>query len=253
MNRTKEVKQGEEEKGEKGESNEFLTIMVYDFGGGTLDVSLLVTYDGIIETRASFGNTHFGGADFDDRIMSFCLRSFKKKYGYEKLTNISKLSIQKLRNSCENAKKILSVNIKTHIVVKLFHDEKDLIVSMTRSQFEAICMDLFMLCLNPVEDVLNSTDTNIEEIDEIILVGGMTKLPYIRKIIKNKFKKKPNCSINPNEAISAGAAIQGYFITHEDDPFTNEIGLIDVTSLSLGIQTIGEIMDIIGPRKTPLP
>ena len=233
-------------------SEDFLTIMVYDFGGGTLDVSLLVVYDGIFEVKASSGNTHFGGSDFDDRIMTFCLDKFKKRHGYSKLS-LPCLSLQKLRKECENAKQILSTNAKTRIAVRNFYDGKDLFVPLTRKYFETICADLFMACLHPVDDILDCTDTEVEEIDEIILVGGMTKVPYIKQLIKNKFGKDGNFTINPNEAISVGAAVQGYLITHKEDPFSDNIGLIDVTSLSLGVETIGEVMDTLVPRKTILP
>lgn len=232
---------------------DYLTLLVYDFGGGTLDVSLLVVCDGIFEVKASSGNTHFGGADFDDRVMVYCMDYFKKKFGYEKLNNLSKLSLQKLRKECENAKKILSTSTKTYIAVRNFYEGRDLFIGLTRKNFEKICMDLFLVCLEPVNDILDITDTEIDEVDEVILVGGMTKIPYIRQMLKSKFMKDANCSINPNEAISAGAAIQGYLINNRDDPFTKNIGLIDVTSLSLGVETNGGVMDTIVERKTVLP
>ena len=237
----------------KKDDNKELTILVYDFGGGTLDVSLIVIYNGIFEVKASSGNTHFGGSDFDDRLISFCLNKFKNQYNYLTLDNLSMLSLQKLRLSCENAKKALSTNIKTVIAVKDFYDDKDLFISITRNEFETICMDLFMLCLEPIQDILESTSTLYSEIDEILLVGGMTKIPNIRLLLKKKFNKEPNCSINPNESISAGAAIQGYLISNKNDPFTKNIGLIDVTSLSLGIETLGEMMDVLIPRNTVIP
>ena len=252
MNRSKiQVKKDDEEI--DSENDNFLTMLVYDFGGGTLDVSLLVVYNGIFEVKASTGNTNLGGSDFDDRIMTYCIEKFKKINNISKLENISLLSLQKLRLSCENAKQILSNLSKTYIAVKNFYNDIDLYIPLTRLNFEKLCMDLFLMCMSPIEDILDITDTEIEEIDEIILVGGMTKMPYIRTMIKTKFKKDGNCSINPNEAISAGAAIQGYLITNKEDPFTNNIGLIDVISLSLGVETIGDVMDVIVPRSTILP
>lgn len=255
-NRTKIIKNKKQndvsESNEELDDDNFLTIMVYDFGGGTLDVSLLVVCNGIFEVKASSGNTHFGGADFDERIMTYCLDKFKKKHGYSKIS-IPCLSLQKLRKECENAKKILSTNAKTRIAVKDFYDNKDLFIPLTRKYFETICADLFMACLSPVDDVLDITDTDVDEIDEIILVGGMTKIPYVKQLIKNKFGKDGNFSINPNEAISVGAALQGYLITHKEDPFSSNIGLIDVTSLSLGVEIVGEVMDTLVPRKTILP
>ena len=252
MNRSK-IKIDKEINEDDEEDDNFLTLLVYDFGGGTLDVSLLVVYNGIFEVKASTGNTNLGGSDFDDRIMTYCIEKFKKSNNIKKLENISLLSLQKLRLACENAKQILSNLSKTYIAVKSFYNDIDLYVPLTRINFEKICMDLFLMCMSPIEDILDLTDTEIGEIDEIILVGGMTKMPYVRNMIKNKFKKDGNCSINPNEAISAGASIQGYLISNKEDPFTNNIGLIDVTSLSLGVETIGDVMDVIVPRTTILP
>jgi molecular chaperone DnaK (HSP70) len=250
-NRSKVIKYHKDEKIDE----DFMKILVYDFGGGTLDVSLLDICDGIFTVKASSGNTHFGGADFDERLMVYCLNRFKVKYGYTamKFGDITGLSHQILRKQCENAKKILSTTTKTHIAVKNFYDGKNLLVPLTRDKFESICSDLFLMCLSPVQNILEDTDTEIEDIDEVILVGGMTRIPYIRKLIRTQFGKDGNCSVNPNEAISIGAAIQGYLKRFPSDPFSDNIGLIDVTSLSLGVELIGGVMDILVPRKTCLP
>lgn len=250
-NRSKVIKYHKDEKID----DDFMKILVYDFGGGTLDVSLLDICDGIFTVKASSGNTHFGGADFDERLMVYCLNRFKVKYGYTamKFGDITGLSHQILRKQCENAKKILSTTTKTHIAVKNFYDGKNLLVPLTRDKFESICSDLFLMCLSPVQNILEDTDTEIEDIDEVILVGGMTRIPYIRKLIRTQFGKDGNCSVNPNEAISIGAAIQGYLKRFPSDPFSDNIGLIDVTSLSLGVELIGGVMDILVPRKTCLP
>lgn len=258
-NRSKVIKYHKDENSNKSEdsydNSDFMKILVYDFGGGTLDVSLLDICDGIFTVKASSGDTHFGGADFDERVMVYCLKSFKMRYGYKdlKFGDLTGLSHQVLRKQCENAKKILSTTNNTHIAVKNFYDEKNLLVSLTRDKFENICSDLFLMCLTPVQNILEDTDTDIEDIDEIILVGGMTRIPYIRKLIRTKFGKDGNCSVNPNEAISIGAAIQGYLKRFPSDPFSDNIGLIDVTSLSLGVELIGGVMDILVPRKTCLP
>ena len=257
-NRSKVIKYHKTETTDKTDDyndDDFMKILVYDFGGGTLDVSLLDICDGIFTVKASSGNTHFGGADFDERLMVYCFNRFKVKYGYTsiKFGDITGLSHQALRKQCENAKKILSTTTKTHVAVKNFYDGKNLLVPLTRDKFENICTDLFLMCLSPVQSILEDTDTDIEDVDEVILVGGMTRIPYIRKLIRTQFGKEGNCSVNPNEAISIGAAIQGYLKRFPSDPFSDNIGLIDVTSLSLGVELLGGVMDILVPRKTSLP
>jgi molecular chaperone DnaK (HSP70) len=233
-------------------SDEEKHIMVYDFGGGTLDVSLLNINNGIFSVLASGGNMRMGGSDFDNRLMSFCIGKFEKQCG-EKIINISNVSLQNLRLGCEQAKKILSNVVKTQIAVKNFYNDKNLLISITRSDFEKICSDLFLVCLKPIDDVLKQCDMKINDIDEIILVGGMTRMPRIKELLKFKFGKEPNCSINPEEAIAAGAAIQGFLISNKRDAFSESITILDVTSLSLGVETDGGLMDIIIERGSMIP
>lgn len=228
-------------------------IMVYDFGGGTLDVSLLNINEGIFEVLYTAGNTRLGGSDFDNRIISFCVSKFKKQNKIDKIDEISSLSLQKLRNSCEQAKKILSSLNKTIIAVKDFYDEKDLYINITRKDFEKLCYDLFLVCLKPVDDILNNCCVSSDEIDEIILVGGMTMVPRIRELLKMKFNKEPNCSVNPEEAVAIGAAIQGYILTNNNDAFTDSISLLDVSSLSLGVEINGGLMSNIVDRGSIIP
>ena len=229
-----------------------LTIMVYDFGGGTLDVTLLSVEDGIFEVIASSGNTRLGGSDFENRLMSFCIAKFSALHKLE-VNNLSSMSLQKLRQSCEQAKKLLSSYNKTHIAVKNFYDNKDLCFAITRNQLEELCQDLFLMCLKPVDDILYECEMAETDIDDIILVGGMTRMPRIRNLIKTKFHKEPNCSINPEEAVAAGAAIQAYIISNQSDPFSESVTLLDTTTLSLGVETMGGIMDILIPRKSIIP
>lgn len=230
------------------------TVIVYDFGGGTLDVSLLEIQDGIFEVLSSCGNTRIGGSDFDNRLMDYCINKFKRQNNIREITQINSLSLQKLRTSCEQAKKILSSSMKTTIAVKNFMNEKDLIVQITRNDFEKICMDLFLVCLKPIEDTLKKCDLTTDDIDEIILVGGMTRMPKIRDLIKSKFNgKNPNCSINPEEAVAAGASIQGFLLSHRNDPFSEAVTLLDTTSLSLGVETVGGVMDVLIDRGTVIP
>lgn len=230
-----------------------IKVMVYDFGGGTLDISVLEIEDQCFSVIATAGNTHIGGADFDNRLMSYSIGVFKSKNRINEITDISSLSLQNLRLSCENAKKILSLNNKAYIAVKNFYDEKDLVVSITRNDFEKICADLFIIAMKPIDDVLNELSFSVDDIDDIIIVGGMSRMPAILNRIEMKFKRKPNCTINPEEAVAAGAAIQAYMLSHTEDPFSNELTLFDVTPLSLGVEIVGGIMDTLIPRNTIIP
>jgi heat shock protein 1/8 len=227
-------------------------IIVYDFGGGTLDVSLLSIEDGIFTVLASGGNTRMGGSDFDNRLISFCMGKFEKQNNI-KLDSLSNMSLQKLRLSCEQAKKILSTSLKTQVAVKNFFNDIDLFVRITRTDFEKICMDLFLICLKPIDDILKPCDLHFDDIDEIILVGGMTRMPKIRELLKLKFGRDANCSINPEEAVAAGAAIQGFLISHTQDAFSESVTVLDATSLSLGVETIGGVMNIIIERGSIIP
>lgn len=231
-----------------------INILVYDYGGGTLDVSILNISNGLFEVLGSVGNTHLGGIDFDKRLMKHCLRSFKSRYSIEKLNKVNTLSIQKLKKSCENAKKLLSTSVRASIAVKDFYDSKDLFITITQDKFIEICRDLLLISIKPLEDVLQLCKLEKDEIDEVILVGGMTRMPAIRENIKNFFNgAEPNCSMNPDEVVSIGAAIQGYKLSHEDDPFSESITLLDVIALSLGVETIGGVMNTIIKRNTIIP
>tara|TARA_Y100000780_G_scaffold179369_1_gene164723 strand:+ start:21039 stop:23759 length:2721 start_codon:yes stop_codon:yes gene_type:complete len=231
-----------------------MNIIVYDIGGGTTDVSLLNIYDGVFEVRASAGNSHLGGADFDSSLITYCKKYFKKKNSIKTLDNISVLSLQKLRKQCENAKKWLTTNDRATIVVQNFYNEKDLFVPITREKFDLICRDLYILCMKSIRDVMEVTDTKVEDIDEIILVGGATRMPTIQKNLRNYFRgKNPNCNVNPDEVVSAGAAIKAYILSNGKDPFSENVVLLDVLPLSLGVETIGGVMNTIIPRNTTIP
>ena len=234
--------------------DEDINIIVYDLGGGTLDVSLLNISDGLFEVLGSTGNTHLGGADFDNRLVTYCKNEFKKRNKIRQLTDLSLLSLQKLKKACENAKKMLSETWKTTIAVKDFYNGINLIVSITKKEFELLCRDLFILCIKPLEDIMTSCGMEKGDIDDIILVGGGTRMPTIRDNIKLYFNgKEPNCTVNPDEVVSAGAAIQGYIISHKKDPFAETVVLLDVIPLSLGVETIGGVMTTIIPRNSVIP
>ena len=231
-----------------------LNIIIYDLGGGTLDVSLLNVCDGVFEVLASTGNSHLGGADFDNSLIKYCIGHFKKKHKLTKLDGLLALSLQRLKKACENAKKVLSITTKAIIAVKDFYDGKDMYMTITRAQFEKICRDLLILCLKSVEDALKSGCLQIEDIDEVILVGGATRMPAIRNNLKLYFKGiEPNCSINPDEVVGVGAAIQGYILSHESDPFSENVVLLDIIPLSLGVETIGGVMNVLIPRNSVIP
>lgn len=230
-----------------------MNIIVYDLGGGTLDVSLVNISNGLFQVLGSTGNTHLGGADFDNRLLSYCISEFKRKYRLIKLNNLSVLSLQKLKKSCENGKKLLSSTNNVKIIVNDFYDEKDLMINLSKEKFEEICRDLFILCLKPLEDIMISCDFNKDEIDEIILVGGATRIPKIRDNLELFLGKKPNSTINPDEVVAAGAAIQGYILSNNNDPFSENLVLLDVIPLSLGIETLGGVMNVLIPRNSIIP
>lgn len=240
-----------------------MLILVYDFGGGTLDVSLIEVYDGMFEVLCSSGISHLGGVDFDNRLMNYCIAAFIRQHykGTDKQLEpdkISRLSMQRLRTQCESVKKVLSTNVTDRIAIENFHDDKDMFVKINRNDFENLCRDLFLLCLYPVDEILSECGKSETDIDDVILVGGMTRMPYIREMLNNKFrlpngKTKVNCSINPDEAVSVGAAIQGYILANRDDPFSNSVTLTDITPLSLGVEVIGGVMDTIIKRNSMIP
>jgi heat shock protein 1/8 len=237
----------------KNSNNKTRNVLVYDFGGGTLDVSLLNIDNGIFTVLGSSGNMRLGGSDFDTCLIEYCIKRFARQNPDFELNKLHALSLQKLRTSCENAKQLLSTVTETYIAVKDFHENKDLYFKITRQDFEALCRDLFLLCIKPVDDVLKSSDIAINKIDEVILVGGMTRTPKIRELLKIKLNKEPNCTINPDEAVAAGAAIQAYLLSHPDNPFSESVTLLDSIALSLGVETIGGLMSTIVKRGETIP
>ena len=227
------------------------TILVYDLGGGTFDVSILSIDDGVFEVISTHGDTHLGGEDFDQRVIKFYMKLIEKKYS----TNIekNKHAIQKLKKEVEKAKRVLSTNLEYTIDIPDLVDGIDFSETLTRAKFEELNADLFKGTLKPVERALEDAQKKKNEIDEIVLVGGSTRIPKIRQILKEFFNgKEPNAFINPDEAVAYGAAVQGAVLCG-DSSLTTDIILLNVVSLTMGIETVGGVMTKIIPRNHKFP
>jgi len=233
----------------KGEKN----ILVFDLGGGTFDVSLLQIDDGVFEVLATSGDTHLGGEDFDQRVMQYMLKQFNKKTGLDATKD--KRAIQKLRREAENAKRTLSTMKEVSIEIENFFEGQDLRERLTRAKFEDLNLDLFKKTLKPVQKVMEDSGLKKTEIDEVVLVGGSTRIPKVQELIKNFFDgKEPNKGVNPDEAVAYGAAVQGGILSADKkDDELNDIVLLDVTPLTLGIETVGGVMTTIIERNTLIP
>lgn len=232
--------------------NKEKNVLVFDTGGGTLDVSILNIDEGVFEVKSTSGNTHLGGEDFDTRLVEHFSNEFKKKYGKNIKENSKSLS--KLKVACENAKCILSSSSITNIEIDSLYDGIDFKSSISRAKFEDLCMDLFRDCLKPVDKVLEDADMDKSHIDEIVLVGGSTRIPKIQSLLSDYFDgKELSKSINPDEAIANGAAVQAAILSGNATGDADDILLIDVTPLSLGLETSGEIMTVLIPRNSSVP
>ncbi|KAJ5066892.1 mediator of RNA polymerase ii transcription subunit 37c-related [Anaeramoeba ignava] len=237
-----------EEKGEK-------KILIFDLGGGTFDVSVLAIEGGIFEVKSTAGDTHLGGEDFDNRMVEYCMNEFKKKY--RNLTSDptrNPKAMRRLRTSCERAKRTLSSATQTTIEVDSLFEGNDFFLPITRAKFEELCGSLFRKCLDPVDQCLRDAKLSKSQIDEIVLVGGSTRIPKVQELLQSFFNgKELNKSINPDEAVAYGAAIQAAVLSENKKEDVGEILLLDVTPLSLGIETVGEVMTVLIPRNTTIP
>ncbi|KAK9727561.1 Hsp70 chaperone [Basidiobolus ranarum] len=231
-----------------GEKN----VLIFDLGGGTFDVSLLTIEDGIFEVKATAGDTHLGGEDFDNRLVNHFAQEFKRKN--KKDLSDNPRALRRLRTACERAKRALSSIAQTSIEIDSLFEGVDFYTSLTRARFEELCQDLFRSTIDPVEKVLRDSKIDKANVHEIVLVGGSTRIPKIQKLVSDYFNGKiPNKSINPDEAVAYGAAVQAAILSGDTSEKTQDLLLIDITPLSLGIETAGGVMTPLIKRNTTVP
>eukprot|EP00466_Bigelowiella_natans_P009109 jgi/Bigna1/87650/estExt_fgenesh1_pg.C_220175 len=237
------------QKGDKRERN----VLIFDLGGGTFDVSLLTIDEGVFEVKATAGDTHLGGEDFDQALMEHFAKEFKRKNRGLDLQGNDK-AIRRLRTACERAKRTLSSSTRAQIEIDSLHEGVDFSASITRARFEDICDDYFRGTLKPVDKVLKDSKMSKSSIDEVVLVGGSTRIPKIQNLLSDYFNGKQLCkNINPDEAVAYGAAVQAAVLSGQTKGDASNIVLIDVAPLSLGIETAGGIMTPLVPRNTTVP
>jgi chaperone protein DnaK len=230
----------------EGEKN----VLVFDLGGGTFDVSLLTIDNGVFEVVATNGDTHLGGEDFDQRVMDYFIKLYKKKKGKD--VRKDNRAVQKLRREVEKAKRALSSSHQTRIEIESFFEGEDFSETLTRAKFEELNMDLFRSTMKPVGKVLEDADMKKKDVDEIVLVGGSTRIPRVQQLVKEFFDgKEPSRGINPDEAVAYGAAVQAGVLSGEQD--TGDLVLLDVNPLTLGIETVGGVMTKLISRNTVIP
>jgi heat shock protein 1/8 len=227
-------------------------VLIFDLGGGTFDVSILTIEEGVFEVKATAGNTHLGGEDFDSRLVNCCVNEFKRTHKLDISEN--KRALRRLRTACERAKRTLSQSSETLIEVDALMDGKDFCMKMTRARFEELCNDLFRSCMEPVQNALRDSKIDKSSIDEVVLVGGSTRIPKIQKLLQDFFNgKELNKSINPDEAVAYGAAVQAAILSGDKSDAINQVVLLDVAPLSLGLETAGGVMTPLIKRNTTIP
>jgi heat shock protein 1/8 len=238
---------GLDKKGQ-GERN----VLIFDLGGGTFDVSLLTIEDGIFEVKATNGDTHLGGEDFDNRIVDFCIADFKKKSGIDIKGN--NRALRRLRTACEKAKRILSSSFQTEIFCEALAEGEDYGSNLSRAKFEELCGPDFRKCMPPVEQVLKDSDISKGQVHEVVLVGGSTRIPKVQELLSDFFNGKTlNKTINPDEAVAYGAAVQAAILNGDQSETVKDLLLLDVVPLSAGIETAGGVMTSLIPRNTTIP